>query len=331
MTRVQSDDVRISVVIATYNRASLLDDCLHHLLAQPWRAGDEIVVADNGSSDATRDVLARYRDLMPDRLQTVVEATPGKSAALQRALRCVTGHVVALTDDDVRVRPDWIEAIRTTFADPAVVLAGGPVHPRWERPAPPWLQIGPGPYSRLAAPVALLHYGAGTLDLGQRTLLGANMAIRREALAELGGFANHLGKLRDTLLSGEDADLCERVRRRGWRAIYTTAVAVEHRVPADRMRLAYYLSWFYWSGITHAAMDDVTTTVGRTLLGLPRWLTRRLLSGCAGVVRSIVGRDTVRLVDAAVDVAFVCGYAVRHWRLTPAARPVPHTAGKAFS
>lgn len=316
---------RISVVIATYNRAGLLEDCLRALLAEPLAAGDEIIVADNGSTDATQGVIARHRATAPDVLRTVFEPTPGKSAALRTALHAARGEIIALTDDDVRVGPGWLAGIRTIMADPSVVLAGGPVAPRWERAAPGWLRVGTGPYTRLAAPIALLHYGADLTDLGARTLLGANMAIRRDALTALGGFAAHLGKLRHTLLSGEDADLCERVRARGWRGVYTAAIPVQHWVPADRMRIGYYLAWFYWSGITHATLEESAAGAGRTVARLPAWLGRRLLSAAGRSLRALVRLDGSRLVDGAIDVAFVCGYAVRRWRLGPA-RPADQTA-----
>jgi len=47
----------ISVVIATFNRAGLLRDCLEHLARQRFEDGDEIIVADNGSTDDTAGVV----------------------------------------------------------------------------------------------------------------------------------------------------------------------------------------------------------------------------------------------------------------------------------
>lgn len=308
----------VSVIIATYNRAAMLDDCLLWLRQQSWRPGDEIIVADNGSTDDTMAVVARHHDAAP-LIRYILETTPGKSAALQTALSHAGGEVIVLTDDDVRVGPQWITTLRREMADASVVLAGGPVTPRWERQAPRWLRIGHGPFTRLAAPIALLDYGTVAADLDDRTLLGANMAIRREALTELGGFSPHLGKLRDTLLSGEDAELCERVRQRGWCARYVPGARVQHWVPATRMRIGYYLRWFYWSGITHAALDDGQDTGGRRLVGLPAWLLRHAVRAVGRAIPALVQRRPDVLVDCANDLAFAAGYAVRHRRLTSAA------------
>lgn len=303
----------ITVIIATYNRAEMLDDCLLWLRAQAWQPGDQVIVADNGSTDRTADVVARHHGAAP-RVQYVLETTPGKSSALQTALSHATGDTIAFTDDDVRVGAGWIAAIRTAMQDRSVVLVGGPVHPRWEGPSPSWLRVGEGPYTRLAAPIALLDYGRERTDLGERTLLGANMAVRREVIEALGGFAAHLGKLRDTLLSGEDADLCDRIRRHGGRSLYLPEAAVQHWVPQARMRLGYYLHWFYWSGITHATLDaaDGDHSRGRRIAGLPAWLGRRFAQATAGLVLATARLRADLAVDRLNDIAFVLGYASRH-------------------
>src|SRR5438445_582224 len=88
-------------------------------------------------------------------------------------------------------------------------------------------------YGPLASPLALLDYGSSTVDLGARTVIGANMAVRRSVFVQVGGFAPHLGKLRGTLLSGEDRELCRRVQAAGFRAVYCPAAGVRHWVPAD--------------------------------------------------------------------------------------------------
>ena len=86
----------------------------------------------------------------------------------------------------------------------------------------------------------MLNYGDTEAILGSRTLLGANMAVRRLVLHELGGYATHLGKLRGTLLSGEDHDLCQRVQSAGYEARYLPNARVYHWVPAQRMFVIQY-------------------------------------------------------------------------------------------
>ena len=79
-----------SVIIATYNRADLLDECLQHLARQPFSNGDEVLIADNGSTDDTAAVVAHRAARFPVALSRIVVPTPGKSHAVAAApdVRC---------------------------------------------------------------------------------------------------------------------------------------------------------------------------------------------------------------------------------------------------
>ena len=325
-----SDTVpRLSVIIATYNRAALLDECLAHLLAQPFAPGDRIIVVDNGSSDATAAVVAGHQRSARVALDLLFEPRPGKSHAVARAVGAATGEILVFTDDDVNVGAGWLDTLRAVFADPSVALAGGPVVARWEATVPRWLRAARDHHPRLGAPIALLDYGAETAELGQRTLLGANLAVRRAVFAEVGGYPVHLGKLRGTLLSGEDHELCRAVQAAGWRALYVPHAVVHHWVPADRARVSYFLEWFFWSGITHAIMDaDAGRTDGRRVAGLPSYLVRRFAAASASVLACLLGGRRAKALDQALDVAFVAGYAARRWGLVGRAPGAPEPVGE---
>lgn len=317
----------ISVVIATFNRAALLAECLDHLARQPLAAGDEVIVVDNASTDETPQVIevARARFTVP--FHHLDEPAPGKSRAIARAVTVASGDVLAFTDDDVNVDSEWLDAMRAAMSDDAVALAGGPVVPRWEGAPPRWLRIRLRSdkaderrrdvrYGRLASPLGLLHYGPAAIDLGPRTVLGANMAVRRSAFLCVGGFAGHLGKLRGTLLSGEDRELCRLVQAAGMRAVYYPGALVHHFVPANRMRLRYYLSWFFWSGITLATVDRERGAGGRTVFGVPLYLVKRAALGVMRAVGAALAGNVAAAVDRALDVAFAAGYASHAWRVS---------------
>jgi glucosyl-dolichyl phosphate glucuronosyltransferase len=312
----------VSVLIATYNREARLDECLEALARQPFAPGDEVIVVDNGSTDGTPSLIDRWSRGFPALLRRVTEPRPGKSHALATGAAEATGAILAFTDDDVLVEPDWLDTIRAAMADPAIALAGGPVAARWERPAPRWLREAADAYGRLAAPLALLNYGPATTDLGPRTLLGANLAVRRDVFVRLGGFASHLGKLRGTLLSGEDHDLCRRVQAAGHRAVYSPAIRVRHWVPAGRMTLRYQLQWFYWSGITNAALDDEHPRAGRRVAGVPLYLARRAARGAWGALANAALLRPRAAVEQAIDVAYAAGYAARSRRRAPSSAAI---------
>jgi len=304
--------MRITVLIATYNRAPLLAECLHHLSRQRFTPQDEIVVVDNGSSDDTPRVIADAQDAFAIPVRHVVERTPGKSSAIAAGLAVAQGDVIAFTDDDIDVDEDWIGEVRRVMSDPGIALAGGPVAPRWQTEPPKWLRASVEEYGRLSAPLGLLNYGTQSFPLGPRTALGANLIVRAEVLRKLGGYQPHLGKLRGTLLSGEDHELCQRVQHAGFRAVYWPELRVTHWVPASRMRAQYAMSWFYWSGITHATLDSGTRP-DRSLFRVPLHFIKLMMTSAARSVGAALSGRSARVMDHAIDVAFVTGYIARRW------------------
>ena len=300
----------ISVVIATFNRAGVLTRCLRSLAVQSFEPGDEIVVADNGSTDHTARVLREQALRFPVPLRTVLEARPGKSNAVAAAVAVSTGHILAFTDDDVEVADDWLARIRRAMADGSVALVGGRVMPRFEGRVPPWLALRyADSFGRLASPLALLDYGSDRQPLGPRTALGANLAITRAAFDRVGGFPTGLGKLRGTLLTGEDHLLCERVQQAGLGADYVPDITVRHLVPRERLRLAYFLRWFFWSGVTHAAMSGTHVGSGpRRRFRVPLHWCRRFLSATLLTVASMLVGGWTQAATHAMDGALALGY-----------------------
>jgi GT2 family glycosyltransferase len=179
----------------------------------------------------------------------------------------------------------------------------------------------------MAAPLALLRFSDGASDLGHRVVIGANFAVRGAVAREVGGFAPHLGKLRGTLRSGEDHDFCQRVQAAGYRAVYCPWAIVHHWVPAARMRLRYILSWFFWSGITHATLE-ATLPDGRHVGGVPLYLARRFFTSALKAAAAASAGRLPAAVNQAADAAFAAGYAAKRWRLVDTTFGAAHPAGE---
>jgi glucosyl-dolichyl phosphate glucuronosyltransferase len=308
----------ISVLIATHNRASLLRLTLDRLRLQAFQPGDEVIIVDNASTDDTADVIARMSGRFPVPLRLRHDMSPGKAPALNAAAKDARGHVLALTDDDVLVAEDWIATIRSLFGDPSMALVGGRIDPNWQQPAPSWLEVEQnGTYGLMSSPLALLHYGEAQ-QLGKRTAVGANMAVRQSVFQALGGFAPHLGRRRGTLLCGEDHDLSLRAVSAGYRCEYRPELRVRHWIPAERLRLRYFLRWFFWSGITSAVIESSTSDGADGITASPLFLLREFVTGAVSApVQAMSGRER-KAAQRAMDAAFALGYlTIRVTRSSP--------------
>ncbi len=121
-----------------------------------WRVRDapprswEIVVADNNSTDDTRDVVARFAESGPAPVRYMFEPRQGVSHARNAALATASGAVLAFMDDDVRPAEDWLAAVLAALAREDADIVGGRILPLWESPPPAWLEDNAQLYDYLA-------------------------------------------------------------------------------------------------------------------------------------------------------------------------------------
>ena len=111
------DKMKISVVIATKNRANTLKDALESVLKQDY-ADTECIVADGGSNDGTIEILKHYSTLFKGRLKWISEPDNGMYCALNKGIRLATGDIIgALNSDDFYHRNDVLSLIAKQFCN----------------------------------------------------------------------------------------------------------------------------------------------------------------------------------------------------------------------
>jgi MprA protease rhombosortase-interaction domain-containing protein len=212
--------MRLSVVVCTRNRSSKLLCALASLerCTRPDGVDVEVLVVDNGSSDDTREVSESFAARSALNCRYVLEATPGKSAALNTGISESAGDHVAFTDDDVIVSTDWLRQLVLEYlAEPEIAGVGGRVVLHDRRDAPVTLRCST---ERRRLTVA-------DFSIENIPILGCNMSFRKEVLDEIGLFDERLGPGTPTR-SAEEADLLYRVFRRGHVLLYAPEVLVYH-------------------------------------------------------------------------------------------------------
>jgi glycosyltransferase involved in cell wall biosynthesis len=293
----------VSVVICTFDRAELLRDTLESLQAMnaPDDCSVEIIVVDNNSTDRTGAVIAEAARNAPRfPVVPVHEVRQGKSFALNTALARARGDILALADDDVLPSPEWLERIVDAFRTRDVTFVFGKVLPRWEQLPPPALLTRQA--QDIWGPLALVDYGDEPVEYladntGQRLPIGANLSFARDAIVRVGGWRTDLGKVNNTLISGEDHEIFMRLKRAGlYTGYYDPAITVRHFVPASRVTRQYFRRWFFWHGKTQALMlDDLYPELDMKRVarigGIPRFACRQALQQFFRSVRSAVSGD----------------------------------------
>jgi N-acetylglucosaminyl-diphospho-decaprenol L-rhamnosyltransferase len=262
-------------VVVNYNGERDLPACLRSLLAD---GVGEIVVADNGSEDASESVVASFA---PQATWLPLRANLGVGTATNRAARTVPGRDLLVCNTDLEVRPGALRALRARLdAEPALGLVGpqllnpdGTVYPSMR--AFPDLLVAAGhgllglvvPNNRFTRRYQMLdwdHSRPSEVDW----VSGACFLVRRRAWDELGGFDPGY------FMYAEDLDLCWRAGRAGWKVGYEPAAQVVHVQGAStalhpyRMLLAHHRSAWRFAC--------------RSLEGPRRWALPLVAVGLAG-------------------------------------------------
>jgi GT2 family glycosyltransferase/sugar lactone lactonase YvrE len=197
---------KVSVVVCAYNAAGTLEDCLASLdrLTYP---DYEVILVNDGSRDATADIGRRHA-----RVRVIDVPNAGLSAARNVGLAEARGEIIAYTDADTRVDPDWLTFLIQPFQTSDVVGSGGPnVVPPDDPPIAQCVARAPGGPTHVLLDDRIAEH-----------VPGCNMAFRRDALLAIGGF-NPI-----YLRAGDDVDVCWRLQARGWRIGFSAAALVWH-------------------------------------------------------------------------------------------------------
>lgn len=250
----------VSIVITTLNVESTIDECLQSLVSMNYPNDRyEIIVVDGGSSDETRSIMQRHAIRFME--------LPGSSIGEGRnaGIKAAKGEIIAITDGDMVVPPEWLQELVEPFADPSVGAVGGPNLPHPDSNL----------FSRLVGllPEEGPMLNGAVCEVNHLLLYTRNAAYRRDTLSKAGLFF-------EQAVAGEDPELNWRIVKAGYRLIFAPQAFVHHH---HRSNLRSFLRQHFRNGVGVGQITTVNPRVYRT------WLNVAGLSLLIGLPALFVG------------------------------------------
>ncbi len=207
----------ISFVVIAYNEEHHVCRCLEAIEAQEGLGIHEIIVVDDGSTDATAD-LVREMQVRNDSLRLIGQANRGRGAARAAGVKAASGELIAMVDADICLPSTWLGTCLSSIENYDVV--GGTAVPD-------------GDVAYLYNTFRLTAVGAPATA----TITGNNGLYRRQVFEHV--------MFDEELCEGEDIDINHELLANGYRLACLPGLVVEHR---EDKSLAESVAWLYESG-----------------------------------------------------------------------------------
>ena len=270
--------IRLSLVIATYNRAEQLMVTLASVGEQSAKPSLwECIIVDNNSRDNTQERVAEFAKEHPTlNIRYCFEPNQGLSYARNKGISEAKGDIIAFIDDDERIVAEFINSYIKLFDEhPDAMAAGGKIIAEYPSGRPRWM-------SRYVE-----HPIANPMDFGNKVRRfpsgripgGGNMALRRSLLNEVGVFNTSLGRTGKRLIGGEESELFERIADKGYKWYYVPRAVMYHIIPAEKLTEEYFERLALNTGRSQRTRAELRGRVATLYVGeVIKWVVTLLLS-----------------------------------------------------
>jgi len=215
-----------SVLICTYNRPEMLEMALNALINRTDEKPDRVVIV-NGGDEQSDSIIRKYMDRLDIQVKLVKTVNKNLAASRNIGLAHCNGDIVAMTDDDAEVFPDWVTQIKKAHAEhPEAGGVGGAV-------------IGADSNKSLLSRIAdVATFSSPPQPSYVSTIAGVNVSYKRSVLQVV-------GPQDETLFRGEDVDFNWRIKKLGYEIYYDPAIRVLHH---HRTNFKRSINQFYMYG-----------------------------------------------------------------------------------
>jgi len=207
----------ISFVVIAYNEEHHILRCLEAIEAQEGLGKHEIIVIDDGSTDATAKFVREKQDQY-DSLRLIVQANRGRGAARAAGVRAAGGELIAMVDADICLPRGWLATCLASLEEYDVVSGTA---------------VPDGDVTYLYNKFRLIPIGAPATT----TITGNNGLYRRDVFEHV--------MFDEQLREGEDVDINQKLLDRDYRLVSISGLRVEHR---EDKSLVKSVAWLYQSG-----------------------------------------------------------------------------------
>lgn len=295
--------MKTSLVIATHRRPAMIERLLRNLATCTFPPDVEVRLVENGPKCGV-EAIAAANDL-GGRVRYHYREQGMKSLALNHAIAASDADLIIFFDDDITLPAEIVQ----TYVEAALRLGpghffGGGLTALAETPCPahlvPYLPRSASGWCYADRETAI---PAGEFDF----FFGANWAAFRTDLLAAGLFARDLGIGASRYSSvGEEEELQKRLTAKGLTPVYLAHADVGHPVPAE----CYTEAWLRRRRFRLGVMDwmvNHSPARGRTFLGAPVWMVRRLIAEQARAVVALGTSSPAPRIDHAMEAAHYTG------------------------
>lgn len=230
-------EIKISIVICTYNRVLSLQQALRSLVNQSLdRQLYEIIIVDNNSTDGTSKVVKKIQEkIHRPKIIFLREKNQGLGISRNNGIKHAKGKYIAFIDDDATCHSKYLELALNYFSShlPKLFAVGGYIVPRYVSYKPDWFKDA---YEE--------DYKGGKerfLKPGE-SFSGSNMVFQKDILKKYFGFNEAIGMKGDIISTGEETHLFEKIwksEKGKDRFYYSPKLIIYHTVPAFKMKVTY--------------------------------------------------------------------------------------------
>jgi len=262
----------LSVIIPTRNRADLLAPALESLLGQSLTQDRfEVLVIDNGSTDATQQVIKHYQTKLPN-LTGIYAPEPGLHTGRHAGMNAAKGDILVFADDDIEALSSWLASIDEAFKDQAVGMVGGNNFPMFLATPPDWLKRfwnRPTLQGYKAIPsLSVIEFTNPPKEISPYLIWGCNFAIRKDVLLSAGGFhPDGMPKELIRFRGDGETHVSKYVAESGMKCVFHAGASVNHKVTPERMTHDYFRQRGFNQGVsdsyTQLRQQDMPTKVGK--------------------------------------------------------------------